>query len=79
MKKIRQKYKIGDEVQIISGKYKKQIGKIIKIISKKNQYFIENINIKTKHIKPKQVNEKGEIKKIEGYIDKSNIQKYISI
>nr|YP_009396042.1 ribosomal protein L24 [Dasya naccarioides]ARW65228.1 ribosomal protein L24 [Dasya naccarioides] len=77
MKKIKQKLKIGDDVKIISGKYKKQIGKIIKIVSKKNQFFIENINMKTKHIKPKQVNEKGEIKKIEGYIHKSNIKKYI--
>ena len=67
--------KIGDNVKIISGKYKNKEGKIIKIKSKKEQVFIENINFKTKHIKPKQVDTKGEIKQIEGYIHISNLKK----
>jgi len=67
--------KVGDKVKIISGKYKDKEGKIIKIIAKKNQIFIENINLKIKHMKSKQANDKGEIKQIEGCIHKSNLKK----
>ena len=75
MKKIRIKFKVGENIQILSGKYKGKTGKIIKIISKKSGIIIENMNIKTKHLKPKQTEEKGEIKKIEAYIHSSNIKK----
>nr|YP_009397284.1 ribosomal protein L24 [Thuretia quercifolia]ARW66470.1 ribosomal protein L24 [Thuretia quercifolia] len=73
--KKNQKIKIGDIIKVISGKQKNKEGKVFKIISKKNHIFIENINLKIKHIKPKQPNETGEIKQIEGYIDISNIKK----
>lgn len=66
---------IGDDVKIISGKYKGQIGKITKVILKKEGAIIKDINIKTKHIKPKQIEEKGEIQKIEAYIHNSNLKK----
>jgi len=75
MIKKKDKLKIGDNVKIISGKHKGQEGKIKKIIAKKNHIFIENINLKIKHIKPKQTDEQGEIKQIEGYIHKSNLRK----
>lgn len=66
--------KKGDNVTIISGKYKYKTGKIVKIINSKNQVIVENINIKTKHIKPKREEEQGEIIKIEAPIHKSNIK-----
>lgn len=75
MIKKQNRLKVGDSVKIISGKYKNQEGQIKKIISKKNHIFIDNINLKKKHTKPKQSDEKGEIEKIEGYIHKSNLQK----
>nr|YP_009391288.1 ribosomal protein L24 [Dipterocladia arabiensis]ARW59432.1 ribosomal protein L24 [Dipterocladia arabiensis] len=78
MKKSKIKFKIGDDIKIISGKYKGKNGKIIKIISKKQGVIIENINLKTKHIKPKQNEEQGEIKKIEAYIHTSNLKKYLN-
>lgn len=78
MKKQKTKVKVGDQVKIISGKYKGQTGTIIKIILKKQGIIIKDINIKTKHIKPKQTQDKGEIKKIEAYIHTSNIKKYIN-
>lgn len=68
--------KTGDTVEIVSGKYKNQKGKIKKILVKKNSLIIENINIKTKHIKPKQAEEQGLIKKIEAPIHRSNAKKY---
>nr|YP_009393569.1 ribosomal protein L24 [Bostrychia simpliciuscula]ARW62131.1 ribosomal protein L24 [Bostrychia simpliciuscula] len=67
------KIKKGDIVKIISGKFKDQTGKVNSIKKKTNSLTIENINFKTKHIKPKQTEEKGTIKKIEGPIHCSNI------
>nr|YP_009392941.1 ribosomal protein L24 [Caloglossa intermedia]ARW61503.1 ribosomal protein L24 [Caloglossa intermedia] len=69
------KLKVGDYVKIISGKYKNESGKIIKIITKKNSAIVENINLKTKHIKPTREEEKGNIEQIEGPIHISNIKK----
>jgi len=66
----------GDIVQVISGKYKGQIGKITKIISKTSKVIIENINLKTKHMKPNQKEESGQIVNIEAPIHSSNVMLY---
>lgn len=66
--------KKGYNVKIISGKFKGQTGEVSNIIKKTNSITIKNINLKTKHIKPKQSEEKGEIKKIEGPIHYSNVE-----
>nr|YP_009394387.1 ribosomal protein L24 [Leptosiphonia brodiei]ARW62949.1 ribosomal protein L24 [Leptosiphonia brodiei] len=68
------KIKKGCEVKIISGKYKGYQGKIISICKKTSRVTIENCNIQTKHVKPKQNDEKGYIKQIEGMIHQSNIK-----
>ena len=71
------KYKIhiktNDNVIILTGKYKGQQGKVIKIFQKNNTAIIENINIKTKHRKPIRENEAGSIEKISAPINISNI------
>lgn len=64
----------GSKVKVISGKYKNQIGNVLSICKQTSRVVVENINIKTKHIKPKQTNEKGEIKQIEAPIHFSNIK-----
>ena len=48
MKKI----KIGDNVKVILGKDKGQIGKIKSLFHKKGKVIIEGINTKIKHVKP---------------------------
>ena len=68
--------KVGDTVKIISGKYKNQISTVRKIIYKKNSVIIENINFKTKYIKPRNNEEIGKIQKIEKPIHISNIKKH---
>lgn len=45
------KLKIGDEVQIISGKDKGKKGKITKVLKSSNKIVVEKINMVTKHIK----------------------------
>ena len=78
MKRKRNKIHVkqGDYVQIITGTYKGQTGKIIQIIRKKQQVIIENINLKTKHIQPKREGDTGKIIQIEGPIHSSNVMLY---
>lgn len=68
--------KNGDKVQIISGKHKGEIGKITKILRKKSQVIINNLNIKTKHVKPNQKEESGKIINFEAPIHSSNVMLY---
>lgn len=68
--------KNGDTVKIISGKYKGHIGEITKILYKKSQVIIKNLNLKTKHIKPNQKEESGKIITIESPIHSSNVMLY---
>lgn len=68
--------KNGDQVQIISGKYKGQIGKIIKTLPKTSQVIIKNLNLKTKHIRPHQKEESGKIIHCETPIHSSNVMLY---
>nr|YP_010903322.1 ribosomal protein L24 [Hypnea cornuta]WCH55775.1 ribosomal protein L24 [Hypnea cornuta] len=68
--------KKGDYVQIISGKCKGKTGKITKIIYKKQQVIVENLNLKTKHIQAKQEKDSGRIIQIEAPIHSSNVMLY---
>nr|YP_009732083.1 50S ribosomal protein L24 [Gracilaria edulis]QHS70598.1 50S ribosomal protein L24 [Gracilaria edulis]UAD85644.1 ribosomal protein L24 [Gracilaria edulis] len=76
IKKDRKKVhvKSGQIVKIISGNSKGKIGKIIKVLPKKNKIIIENLNIRTKHLKAKNNNSSGQIVKIEQAIDSSKVK-----
>lgn len=67
--KIKQK----DNIVIIAGKYKGSKGKVLKIFSKTNQVIVEQINLKTKHVKAKGEGQEGTIKQIEAPIHLSNV------
>nr|YP_010618935.1 Ribosomal protein L24 [Deltalsia parasitica]WAX02948.1 Ribosomal protein L24 [Deltalsia parasitica] len=71
---MKTKIKKGDDIKVISGKYKGKFGKVSLVLKKNNQVLIEDINIKIKHVKPKQTDDKGYIKKIEKPIHYSNIK-----
>nr|YP_010195996.1 ribosomal protein L24 [Gracilaria bursa-pastoris]UAD83393.1 ribosomal protein L24 [Gracilaria bursa-pastoris] len=77
-KKIGRKMHVkrGDTVQIISGREKGKIGKIIKVITKHNKVIIENLNTATKHLKPQKDNNSGQIIQIEKPINSSNVMLY---
>lgn len=53
-----------DTVQVISGKDKGTVGKVLITFPKKGKIVVEGVNIKTKHIKPSQQNPKGQIIKV---------------
>ena len=66
--------KVGDQVTIISGFHKNEIGEVVKINKNRGKIVVQGINFKFKHIKPKTENEIGEIKQFEAPIDSSNVK-----
>jgi len=66
--------KKGNIVLITTGKDKNKRGKILTVLSKKNKVIVEGLNLKKKHIKPKEKGQKGQIVEISGPIDISNVK-----
>ncbi|ABE05132.1 50S ribosomal protein L24 [Rickettsia bellii] len=69
---IKLKVKKGDEVIVITGKYKGKKGKILKVFPEQNKIVVSGINLVKKHTKPTKVSEGGIITK-ELPIDISNV------
>lgn len=66
--------KTGDNVLVIAGKDKGKTGVILKSDAHKGRVTVANVNIVSKHRKPRSQNDKGGIKKEEAPIDVSNVQ-----
>ena len=69
MKKI----KIGDNVKVIQGKEKGEIGKVKTIFHKKQKIIVDNLNFKIKHVKPTQKYKVGKLVKFNAPIHISNV------
>ena len=54
------KIKKGDQVLIISGKYRGKKGKVIRALPKVDKIAVEGVNIQKKHVRPKRTGEKGQ-------------------
>ncbi len=74
---MKPRYKVhvkkGQEVIIIAGAHKKQKGKVLDVLTKKNRVIIEGVNMISKAVKPSQKNPKGGFEKREGSIHASNV------
>lgn len=68
--------KAGDTVQVISGKDKAKVGEVLRVIPKKSQVVVKGVNIKTKHVKPQQEGESGQVQTYEFPIHSSNVMLY---
>lgn len=68
--------KQGDTVQIISGSDKGKVGEILQVFPKKSAVIVEGVNVKTKHVKPQQEGESGQIKTFEAPVHSSNVMLY---
>lgn len=68
--------KTGDKVQVISGKHKGATGKVLEAFPKENRVIVEGVNLQTKHVKAKSVNQSGGIVQTEGKIHASNVLLY---
>ena len=66
--------KKGQEVNIITGKYKGQVGKIMSVDKRSEKVVIENINVAKRHLKPDKKNPSGGIVNREQGIHISNIK-----
>ena len=73
MQKNTSHIKKDDKVKIIAGKDKGKIGKILKVIRKKNRVLVENINIVKRHTRPSATNRQGGIVEGESPIHWTNI------
>lgn len=68
--------KMGDTVQVISGKDKGKVGEILKTIPSESQVVVKGVNIRTKHVKPQQDGESGQISTYEAPIHSSKVMLY---
>ncbi|BDV03639.1 MAG: 50S ribosomal protein L24 [Candidatus Hepatoplasma scabrum] len=67
------KLKKGDRVIVISGKDKGKSGLIKEVFAKTNKVIVEDVNVRTFHVKPSQKDQEGGIFKKEAPIDVSNV------
>lgn len=74
--RYRMHVKKGDTVQVIAGKDKGKIGEILTTLPKKSAVIVKGVNIQTKHVKPRQEGESGQIVTIEAPIHSSNVMLY---
>ncbi|HEY9902007.1 MAG TPA: 50S ribosomal protein L24 [Candidatus Sericytochromatia bacterium] len=68
--------KKGDTVQVITGRDKGKVGEILRTLPKTSKVIVKGINIKTKHVKPQQEGETGQIVTFEAPIHSSNVMLY---
>ena len=62
-----------DKVKIIAGKDKGKIGKVLKVVRKKNRVLVEKVNIAKRHSRPSGQNRQGGILEKELPIQSSNV------
>ncbi|WP_013324978.1 50S ribosomal protein L24 [Gloeothece verrucosa] len=68
--------KKGDTVQVISGRDKGKVGEVIKALPKLSKVIVQGVNVRTKHVKPTQEGESGQISTFEAPIHSSNVMLY---
>ncbi|NEP17224.1 MAG: 50S ribosomal protein L24 [Leptolyngbya sp. SIO4C1] len=74
--RYRMHVKKGDTVQVISGRDKGKVGEILAVMPKHSQVLVEGVNIQTKHMKPQQEGESGQILTREAPLHSSNVMLY---
>lgn len=62
-----------DKVKVVTGKDKGKIGKVLKVMKKKNRILVENINMAKRHSRPSAKNKQGGIVEGEAAIHWSNV------
>jgi len=67
------KLKLSDQVEVIAGKDKGRIGKVIKAFRSDDKVIVEKVNMIKRHTKPSMANQQGGIVEKEAPIDISNL------
>jgi large subunit ribosomal protein L24 len=63
-----------DQVEIIAGKDKGRVGKVLRVLRSQDKAVVERINMIKRHTKPTEMNQQGQIVEKEAPIHVSNIQ-----
>ncbi len=63
----------GDTVIVTSGDHKGVTGEITEVLTKSDQVIVKGVNLRTKHIRPTQLNPKGGIVQIEAPLHISKV------
>jgi large subunit ribosomal protein L24 len=74
MEKIKCHLKKDDKVKVLAGKDKGKVGKVLKVLRKKERVLVENINNVKRHTRPSAQNRQGGIIETEAPIHWSNVQ-----
>ncbi len=65
--------KVNDQVEVITGKDKGRVGKILRIYNKTNRALVERVNMIKRHTKPTAEGQQGQIVEKEAPIHASNL------
>ncbi|WP_416676466.1 50S ribosomal protein L24 [Egbenema bharatensis] len=68
--------KKGDTVQIVTGAEKGKVGEILRVFPETSKVVVQGVNVRTKHVKPQQEGESGQITTFEAPIHSSNVMLY---
>jgi large subunit ribosomal protein L24 len=68
--------KTGDTVQVIAGSDKGKVGEVVRTYPKLSKVIVKGVNLRTRHIKPQQEGESGQIVTSESPIHSSNVMAY---
>ena len=68
-----ERIKKNDTVVVITGRDKGKKGKVVEILPKKGKLMVKDVALVTKHYKARKQGETSGIKKMESYIDSSNV------
>lgn len=66
--------KTGDTVQVLSGKSKGVRGEVIAVSPKEGKVIVKNVNIVTKHVKPRKMGDQGGLIDVESALYASKVQ-----
>ena len=74
--RIKMRIRKGDTVQVINGKDKGKTGEVLKTLPIENRVVVQGINLRTRHVKPSQEGETGQIVTEEASLHASNVMLY---
>jgi len=74
MRQGRTYLKKDDQVEVIAGKDKGRVGKVLKVLVDKDKVIVERVNMIKRHTKPTEMNQQGQIVEKEAPIHVSNLQ-----
>lgn len=74
MRQGRTYLKKNDQVEVIGGKDKGRVGKVLRVLRDKDQAVVERINMIKRHTKPQEMNQQGQIVEKEAPLHVSNLQ-----